>query len=143
MIPGYADHYCSGGVNLTLELLDYIKTHKDKDSTYSEFFQSYVERVLNTIDHNLTGYNLWEQAIKDWNGGNRDTFFEYIKDGKIDPSEPSLGINAAQAARNESDEENGELYIQTLMSPLPITSAMYLGCLEEGIDITRCGCDIT
>lgn len=140
LIPGYADHYCSGGVNLTLELLDHIKAHKDKDSTYPEFFQSYVERVLNTIDHNLTGYNLWEQAIKDWNEGNRDTFFEYVKDGKINPSEPSLGINAAQAARNESDEENGELYIQTLMSPLPITSAMYLGCLEEGIDITRCGC---
>ena len=56
MIPGYADHYCSGGVNLTLELLDHIKAHKDKDSTYSEFFQSYVERVLNTIDHNLTGF---------------------------------------------------------------------------------------
>ena len=27
------------------------------------------------------------------------------------------------------------------MSPLPITSAMYHGCMEKGADISRCGCE--
>ena len=141
LIPGRADHYCSGGINLTLELLDYMDWVKDDESlTYDSFFEGYLDHLRKVVDHNMEGYNLWEEAIKAWNEGNRDTFFRYVREKKIIPDEPALGLNAAQAARSEGSDEDNELYIQSLMSPLPLTSAMYLGCIDSGIDITRCGC---
>lgn len=143
LIPGRGDHYCSGGVNLSLVLLKTLKENKDLELTFEEFYGKYLEDIKSTVDHNLNGWNLWEEAILEYNKGNRELFFQRVKDGLIDPSEPALGISDAQAAAQEAQEETNdipELYIQTLMSPLPMTSSLYHGCLASGVDVTRCGC---
>ncbi len=140
LIPGRGDHYCSGGVNLTFLLLDTLKALKDEpDVDYPSFLKAYHERILGEIDRNIKAWNEWEAAVLEYNRGNRQPFFQAVQAGRILPDEPARGLNAAQAARNESDTR-GELYIQTLMSPLPFTSSMYHGCVEMGTDITRCGC---
>lgn len=141
LIPGRGDHYCCGGTNLTLVLLKTLKDSINLNLTYDEFFSKYIEDIKNDIDKKLTSYNYWEEAIKEYNQGNKDLYFKYIEEGKIIADEPARGLNAAQAARNETDElARKELYIQSLMSPLPFTSSLYHGCMESGTDITRCGC---
>ncbi len=142
LIQGRGDHYCSGGVNLTFVMLDTVKELADKTLTFDEFYEIYKANIIAEIDANLEAYNRWEYAILEYNKGNRDVYFDYIKQGKIIPDEPSWGLSAAQAARNESDVKDAELYIQTIMSPLPFTSSVYHGCIESGVDITRCGCEL-
>ncbi len=141
LIPGRGDHYCSGGANLTFLLLDTVKENANKELTFDEFYAIYKAKIIAEIDANLEAYNRWEHSIIEYNKGNRDTYFEYLKEGKLIADEPSWGLSAAQAAKNESAEEDSELYIQTLMSPLPFTSSVYHGCIESGTDITRCGCE--
>lgn len=141
LIPGRGDHYCSGGVNLTVVFLATLRELKDKELTYQQFFDSYKQNVIREVDHNLQAYNYWENAILQYNNGNKTCFFDSMKQGLFSPDEPALGITSAQAARNEQDQSGStELYIQSLMSPLPFTSAMYHGCIDNGIDLTRCGC---
>lgn len=139
LIPGRGDHYCSAGVNLSHVLLKTLKENKDKELSFDQFYQQYLEDIKSTVDHNLTTYNLWEESIIAYNQGNRDLFFQRYHDGLINPTEPSPGISDAQAAKGEDDLVE-ELYIQTLMSPLPMTSSLYHGCMESGTDVTRCGC---
>lgn len=147
LIQGRGDHYCSGGVNLTYMLLDTLEECSERDDVdYETFVAAYKRKIAETIDHNLDAWNNWEEAVREWNRGNRELFLERVRSGVIDPFEPALGIGDAQAAAQESEEDAGEnqkkeLYIQSLMSPLPITSALYHGCMKNGVDITRCGCE--
>lgn len=140
LIPGRGDHYCSAGVNLSVKLLDTLEQIETEPADYQEFFNIYMENVLGELRKNLQRYNDWEYAILEYNKGNRDVFFDYVKSGRINVDEPFPGIGSAQAATNNSDDSKKELYIQTLMSPLPFTSSLYHGCLESGVDVTRCGC---
>lgn len=138
LIPGRGDHYCSGGINLTYILLDFIDKHKDESLTYKEFYNLYLQRLKEDIKNNINGYNDWEYALNEYNKGNKDIYFKYIKEGKIDVDAPSLGLSTAQAAASDTKELK-EIYVQTLMSALPFSSSLYYGCVETGIDISRGG----
>jgi len=141
LIPGRGDHYCSGGIHMTFALLDVLEKHSDVES-YEELKRLYKEKIIADIQRNIAHYNRWETAVLKFNDGDPQPFIEGYRKGEFDVFAPAQGLDAAQAARNkESDSDsNKDLYIQSLMSPLPITSALYHGCLETGVDITRCGC---
>lgn len=140
LIPGRGDHYCSGGTNLTKILLKAIESTKMKNISYSNFLDYYQEKIIEDIDEKLKAYNRWENAILEYTKGNRQCYFDNLKEGMLLADEPSLGLSDAQAAKSEKEDVHVELYIQSLMSPLPFTSALYHGCVESGTDITRLGC---
>lgn len=139
LIPGRGDHYCSGGVNLTMVLLQVIRQHPDA-SSYDQLKEWLKKAIADEVQKNIQKYNAWEEAVRAFQRGDDTLFFEGISQGRFDPDAPAQGMDVAQAARNEAEEETGEKYIQSLMSPLPITSALYHGCMENGADISRCGC---
>lgn len=140
LIPGRGDHYCSGGIHLTFLLLDTIEELKNKTISYTTFLSTYKNNIIKRIHKNIEGYNHWEASILEYNKGNKEFFFDSVRNGTIVPDEPALGLSDAQAAKNSDDTKGGELYIQSLMSPLPVTSALYEGCIENGVDLSRCGC---
>lgn len=140
LIPGRGDHYCSGGVNLTIVLLDVIEKHTDARS-FEELRELFKQAVAAEIEKNIGRYNAWEEAVRAFQNGDDALFFEGMREGRFDPDTPAQGMDVAQAARNEAADRKEEKYIQSLMSPLPITSALYHGCMEKGTDITRCGCE--
>ncbi|WP_172807792.1 pyruvate formate lyase family protein [Christensenella intestinihominis] len=139
LIPGRGDHYCSGGVNLTIVLLDVIRKHPDARS-FHELKEMFKQAIAAEIKGNIEKYNAWEEAVRAFQDGDDTLFFEGVRKGRFDPDTPAQGMDVAQAARNEGEEKK-EKYIQSLMSPLPVTSALYHGCMEKGTDITRCGCE--
>ena len=182
LIPGRGDHYCSGGINLTLTLLELLREQEDVGS-FEELKALYIARIRERIHTYLEQYNRWEQAVLQFNEGNPEPFLQGYREGSFDVFAPAQGLSSAQAARNQSGQgtenkqsgqaaenkqsgqaaenkqsgqrENNqsgqaesmqpgqpreELYANSLMSPLPITSALYHGCMEKGADVARCGC---
>ena len=84
------------------------------------------------LKKNIGRYNAWEEAVRAFQNGDDALFFEGMREGRFDPDTPAQGMDVAQAARNEAADRKEEKYIQSLMSPLPITSALYHGCMEKG-----------
>ena len=71
-------------------------------------------------------------------------FFERFKSGALKVDQCARGLTIAQSAvRHKDGIADPRQCGQSLMSPLPFTSSMYEGCIETGIDVTRCGCVLT
>lgn len=139
LIPGRGDHYCSGGVNLIFVLLKVMREYHNA-KTYEELKQAFIRQIRKEIHDNIEHYNRWERAVLDFDDGHCGTLIEGYKNGCFDVFAPAQGLDSAQAARSVDETQKAELYVNSLMSPLPITSALYHGCMEKGIDLARCGC---
>ncbi len=139
LIPGRGDHYCSGGVNMIFVLMDVLKKHRCAGN-YAEVKEAYLESIRSEIRKNIAHYNRWESAVMAFNDGDPKPFVEGYQKGLFDVFAPAQGLASAQSARNQAEASRSEIYVHSLMSPLPITSALYHGCMEKGIDIARGGC---
>lgn len=139
LIPGRGDHYCSGGINLIFVLLDVLRENRSAPS-YAVLKEAYLRRIREEIQRNIAHYNRWESAVLAFNDGDPHPFIDGYKNGDFDVFAPAQGMDSAQAARNKNEAARPEIYVNSLMSPLPITSALYHGCMDSGVDIARCGC---
>lgn len=117
-IPGKGDFFMSGSVDLGRAVLDTMREMPD-NCTFREFLDAYKGVLSRNIRESIEGYNLGEQAIREYVAGNPNFLAEQVKSGK-------LSWNTASP----------------LMSPLPITSALYDNCLETGTDLSWFGCPI-
>ncbi|MGI5894407.1 MAG: pyruvate formate lyase family protein [Candidatus Merdivicinus sp.] len=117
-IPGQGDFFMSGSVDLGRILLDTMRETSD-NCTFPEFFEAYRNRIARNIRKSLESYNCREEAVRKYVAGDPDFLREQVKAGTID-------WHAADP----------------LMSPLPITSALYENCLETGTDLCWYGCPI-
>lgn len=143
VIAGREDTYCSGGIDLTFMLLKTMQ-ECDDDVTFGGFIEKYKENIAQEVDIVLTQYNNWEEAIREYNEGRKDMFFERFKSGALKVDQCARGLTIAQSAvRHKDGIADPRQCGQSLMSPLPFTSSMYEGCIETGIDVTRCGCVLT
>ena len=115
-VAGRGDYYSSCMVSLTWELLQYLSMCGDEMS-YAEFIDGYKNRIIGAVSGAIETYNNWEKSIMDFNRGDKKPFIDGVKTGAI----PA--------------DYNG----QSVMSPLPLTSALYHGCIENAVDLTRCG----
>ncbi len=109
---GRGDTYMSGAVSLTDELLRTVKAADDSMS-FDDFMAAYKENISEKIKSSIDSYNNWEEAVIRYNNGDKDYFISKVR--------------------------NGELSADVLTSPLPITSALYHGCIETATDLTRGG----
>ncbi len=117
-IPGRGDFYVSGTVDLARLLLQTLEQAKD-DCTFESFVETYQRNIAAAIQCNLSLYNLGEQAVREYTAGNESFLLKRIADGSLPAS---AGF--------------------PLMSPLPLTSALYEGCLESGNDVSWFGCEL-
>ncbi len=117
-IPGRADFFMSGSVDLGRTLLAAMRESEDGCS-FEDFMVTYKRVIAETIRRDLEGYNRGEQAIREYVAGNPDFLLTEIASGR-------LGRGAANP----------------LMSPLPVTSALFDNCLETGTDLSWFGCPI-
>lgn len=117
-IAGRGDFFVSGDVDLTTALLRAMKQSEDT-ATFSEFIKIYKNEIAADIEDLLTNYNKREKAIREYAKGNKDYLFDKVKSNELpcDVSNP-------------------------LMSPLPLTSALYDGCIENATDLSWYGCVI-
>lgn len=118
-IPGRGDFYSSGTLDLGRTLLQTMGKVGD-DSSFEAFMDALRREIRETIRRDLENYNRTEQAIREYVRGNETFLLEMIESGTLD----------RQAAN-------------PLMSPLPLTSALYENCLETGTDLSWFGCPIT
>ncbi|MCL1793367.1 MAG: hypothetical protein FWG34_05830 [Oscillospiraceae bacterium] len=115
-VAGRGDYYSSCMVSLTWELLQHLNFCEDGIS-YEKFFGGYKKRIIAAVSAAIENYNNWESAVLDFNRGEKQTFVRGAKSGAI--------------ARDYCG--------QSIMSPLPLTSALFHGCLENAVDLTRLG----
>lgn len=117
-IPGKSDFYTSGSVDLGRTLLDTMRKVSDT-CTFPEFMEEYRGVIAESIRKDLERYNLGEKAIREYVKGNPGFLKEQVESGALswDTAAP-------------------------LMSPLPITSALFNNCLETGTDLCWFGCPI-
>ena len=118
-IPGRGDFYSSGTIDLGRTLLQTMGKVGDNGS-FASFLDAYRRDIAETLRRDIETYNLTEQAIRAYVSGDEAYLLEMIETGRL-----------AQSAANP------------LMSPLPLTSALYENCLETGTDLSWFGCPIT
>ncbi len=114
-IPGRGDFYVSASVDMAETLLKTMHRVSD-DISFDGLMAAYKEDVAAVIKERIEEYNLKEKAIREYVDGNPEFLREQIKSG-------ALGGYSAAA----------------LMSPLPITSALYDNCLESAEDLSWYG----
>ncbi len=117
-IPGKADFYTSGSVDLGRCLLTAMRKTPD-GGAFPEFLAGYKAVIAESIRDGISQYNLRERAVREYVAGSPDFLREQAEAGAL----------PWQAAA-------------PLMSPLPITSALFDGCLESGTDLCWFGCPI-
>lgn len=108
-IPGRGDFFMSYGVDLGKMLL---KTMDRLPETFDGFMKQYKEIIAQDLKDGLTMCNLREKAVREYVAGNRDFLKGAVRRGELDWSAAA-----------------------PLMSPLPLTSALYHGCIERGVDL--------
>jgi len=115
-VAGRGDYFASSMVSLTWELLEHLKSCGD-GITYEKLFDGYKARVISAVSNSIGTYNAWEEAVLEFNQGNAAPFIDGAKSGAFPHSYCG----------------------QSPMSPLPLTSALFHGCIESGTDLARCG----
>lgn len=119
-IPGKSDFSLAGFVDFAPAILNTMRW-LDDCCTFEEFVAEYRRVIAEGVQSAVERYNLRETAIRKYIDGDGDTDFvrEQIAEGRL----------------NWYDA-----YV--IMSPLPITSALYDNCLESATDICYYGCSI-
>ena len=114
-IPGRGDLYTSGSVDMARVVLEAMGEMPDS-CAFPEFLEACKATAARRIRESLTNYNLREKAVREYVSGNPSFLREKAEAGEI-------GWDAASP----------------LMSPLPITSALFDNCLETGTDVSWFG----
>lgn len=117
-IPGKSDFSLAGFVDFAPTILNTMR-RVDDSCTFEEFVAEYRKVIAEGIAAAMETYNLKEKAVREYVAGNHDFLREQVKAGKLSWYDAYC-----------------------LMSPLPITSALYDNCLESGTDVTWFGCPI-
>lgn len=115
-IPGKGDFYLSHGSDLGVLVFLVLKEYPE---SFESFMEILKERITTDINKGLSSFNSGAKAIIEYVNGNKDYFREEIKAGRL--------LNRAMAP---------------LMSPLPLTSGLFHGCVEKGIDLSWFGCEL-
>lgn len=117
-IPGRGDFYTSGSVDMARVVLEAMGELPD-DGSFPEFLEACKAVTARHIRQRITEYNLREKAVREYVAGDPAFLREQAAAGRI-------GWDAAAP----------------LMSPLPITSALFDNCLETGTDVSWFGCPL-
>lgn len=115
-VPGRGDFFMSYGVDLGKTLL---RTMESLPETYDAFMRQYRDVVAKDLKAGLTAYNLREKAVREYVKGNKEFLYDAVQRGDLDWSAAA-----------------------PLMSPLPLTSALYHGCVERGVDLCWFGTEL-
>lgn len=115
-IPGKGDFYASGSVSIAHSVLKAMKKSGEKTDLNS-FIELCKAEIKDGVKSSIENYNKREKAIREFADGNKSFVTERLKSGELSGRD-----------------------IAPIMAPLPLTSALYEGCIESGRDINRFGC---
>lgn len=115
-VAGKSNWFYIGCAGIIVAVMKALERTADT-SSYEEFLADTKQILREMIQEDITRYNRWLEAVRRYNDGDEMFYIQQAKEGKI----PFLYV------------EEGPT------SPLPIASGMYLGCVEQGIDLAMHG----
>ncbi len=115
-IPGRGDFFLSIQVSLTDMVL---QTMRKRPETFEEFWARLKEAISVCVKNGADWYNSREQAVRAYVDGNMEEVRRLIESG---------------AASWDA--------LSPIMSPLPLTSALYHGCIRNGADLSWYGLEL-
>lgn len=115
-IPGRGDFFMSVGVSLTDMVLETMREHPH---TFDDFWSSLKGHIAAAFRENFDIYNACEEAVRAYAVGDTEKVRRMLDEGTV--SRDALW---------------------PFMSPLPVISALYHGCIQRGTDLSWFGCEL-
>lgn len=111
-IPGIGDWYLAALVSLAEVVLEALKNSRD-DMIWEEFLDDVKERMAKEWKRRIGGFNICLNGVQKFAAGDIKGYIEGVKNKEFGPS----------------------YSCQSPMSPLPFLSALYYGCVDQGLDV--------
>ncbi len=111
-IPGKGDFWVIADVSLAKILMSFLKEHRNFAS-FDALTKAYKAEILKHIHLNIDRYNALEANMDLYASEQFDAYFDVLHSGKLPP----------------------DRYGNSPMSPLPLLSALFLGSVENALDV--------